>query len=107
MTASRTGPDSAESSSLPDVRCVATLGVPSPRKGRCQLFIGHEPPHAVMYSRGDQRVVRTWLRRDVTSAEDDCAEIARLPWMFGYPVPAWIEEQAERLAASGTRVGRV
>jgi hypothetical protein len=54
-----------------------------------------------MYSRGDQRIVRTWLRRDIASAQDDCAEIARLPWMFGYPVPAWIEQEADRLAASG------
>jgi hypothetical protein len=105
MTAARTGREPAESISLPDVRCVASLGVPSARKGRCQLFIGHDPPHAVMYSRGDQRVVRSWFRDDVGAAEDDCAEIARLPWMFGHPLPAWIEEDAEddaqRLAASG------
>jgi hypothetical protein len=100
MTASRSTPKPADSNSLPDVRCVESLDAPSGRAGRCQLFIGHEPPHAVMYTRGDQRVVRTWVRHDVAAARDGGVEITRLPWMFGFPVPAWVEH-VEPLAASG------
>jgi hypothetical protein len=44
-----------------------------------------------MFSRGEHRIVRTWYRRDLTTAQDGCAEITRLPWMYGYPAPAWRE----------------
>lgn len=88
MTASSPAPPRI-AATLPDVRCAATLGEPSPEQGRCQLFIGHESPHAVLYCGSGQRVVRTWRRGAPGSAQDDAAEITRLPWMFGYPVPAW------------------
>lgn len=74
-----------------DVRCTRSLGVPSPESGRCQLLVGHEPPHALLFSCGKHRIVPSWYRHDVATAEDDCTEIARLPWARGYPVPAWIE----------------
>jgi hypothetical protein len=38
-------------------------------------------------------VVRTWRRGATVSPQDDATEITRLPWMFGYPVPAWSDVQ--------------
>lgn len=72
-----------------DVRCDASLGAPSARQGRCQLFVGHEPPHAIVYADRVGRHVRTWGRAD-TYPHDDCVDITRLPWMYGYPTPAWM-----------------
>ena len=79
-----------------DVRCSATL--PSHRSGehsqdgsaeaRCQLFAGHDGPHAVMYARGRERLVRTWRP---SGAPTDSDGLQR-PWMFGYPTPAWFED---------------
>lgn len=86
-----------------DVRCSADLpearGQTAPEAarhdGRCQLFAGHSGPHAVMYAQCGRRVVRTWFRRDRASAVVDVQAIQHLPWMYGYPVPAWFETEAE------------
>jgi hypothetical protein len=72
-----------------DVRCSALLPARAGHDGRCQLFAGHDGPHAVMFGRRGERLVRTWRANDPSSL----AETATLqrPWMFGFPVPAWFE----------------
>jgi len=81
-----------------DVRCSATLGEPTPTLGRCQMFMGHEGGHAVMFTSFKRRVVRSWYRHDTDSAVDrDIVEEQR-PWMRGYPLPAWIDLDAFRSA---------
>jgi hypothetical protein len=72
-----------------DVRCSAALPRETPTEGRCQLFAGHDGPHAVMYVRCGKRTVRTWTTRDPGAVAD--VEVLQRPWMFGYPVPAWSE----------------
>ncbi len=72
-----------------DVRCSAALPTRTDGQGRCQLFAGHDGPHAVMFGRAGERVVRTWLTSD-PAAVRDCDAMQR-PWMFGFPVPAWFE----------------
>jgi hypothetical protein len=63
--------------------------------GRCQLFAGHDGPHAMMYAHCGQRMVRTWCATDRASTLIDCRTIQHLAWMYGYPVPAWFETEAE------------
>jgi hypothetical protein len=58
-------------------------------EGRCQLFAGHDGPHAVMFGRDGERVVRTW-RSGGDGAFADTGVLQR-PWMFGFPLPAWFE----------------
>jgi hypothetical protein len=70
-----------------DVRCSASLPRRPGPEGRCQLFAGHDGPHAVMYGRHGERLVRTW-RTGI--APSDTRAMQR-PWMFGFPVPAWFE----------------
>jgi hypothetical protein len=70
-----------------DVRCSATLPTRTTSDGRCQLFAGHDGPHAVMFSRTGARLVRTW-RLNAPPVESDALQ---RPWMFGFPVPAWFE----------------
>ena len=72
-----------------DVRCSAFLPRRPAAEGRCQLFAGHDGPHALMFGRCGQRTVRTWTR-GTPQAVLDTRELQR-PWMFGYPVPAWFE----------------
>ena len=72
-----------------DVRCSAALPTRSPTQGRCQLFAGHDGPHAVMFGRDGQRLVRTWRTKDPAAATDSVA--LQRPWMFGFPLPAWFE----------------
>jgi hypothetical protein len=43
-----------------------------------------------MYARGGERLVRTWR---TNGAPVDSAALQR-PWMFGFPMPAWIESDA-------------
>jgi hypothetical protein len=75
-----------------DVRCSATLDRKVPLEGRCQLFAGHDGPHAVMFGRCGKRTIRTWTSRN-PAAVTDVGGMQR-PWMFGYPVPAWFETDA-------------
>lgn len=72
-----------------DVRCSAMLPARDAHEGRCQLFAGHDGPHAVMFGRQGERLVRTWRANDPSSPADT-ATLQR-PWMFGFPVPAWFE----------------
>jgi len=92
-----------ESAQAIDVRCSAGLPDQHEPQGRCQLFAGHDGPHAVMFARGPERFVRTWRTSPRGGAADDGqpAESATLqrPWMFGYPTPAWFEDE---LAANQT-----
>lgn len=72
-----------------DVRCSARLPHRPGPEGRCQLFAGHDGPHAVMYGRPGARLVRTWQAADPASPSDSAG--LQRPWMFGFPVPAWFE----------------
>ncbi len=76
-----------------DVRCRESLGSSSGRD-RCQLMMGHDGVHAVMYSRGNRRVVRCWPGHESARARDSETGFERLPWMRGFPVPGWIEKVA-------------
>jgi len=71
-----------------DVRCSAKLPARPNPAGRCQLFAGHDGPHAVMFGRAGARLVRTWRTGDATGIDTDALQ---RPWMFGFPVPAWFE----------------
>ncbi|MDT4918427.1 MAG: hypothetical protein QOH89_3127 [Pseudonocardiales bacterium] len=48
-----------------------------------------------MYAQCGRRVVRTWSVADRAFALIDCHAIQHLPWMYGYPAPAWFETEAE------------
>jgi hypothetical protein len=62
-------------------------------EGRCQLFAGHDGPHAVMYAHCGKRMVRTWKTSNPAAAADGEFRTASRPWMYGYPVPAWFETE--------------
>jgi len=79
----------AEPARAIDVRCSAALPNRSVTQGRCQLFAGHDGPHAVMFGRDGGRLVRTWRTKDPAAATD--SDALQRPWMFGYPLPAWFE----------------
>jgi hypothetical protein len=74
-----------------DVRCSAALPALAPAEGRCQLFAGHDGPHAVMFAQCGARSVRLWTnaRSAITAAAGP--DTLQRPWMFGFPVPAWFE----------------
>jgi hypothetical protein len=79
-----------------DVRCSALLPEISPDEGRCQLFAGHDGPHAVMFAHCGKRVVRTWKGNNAAAAADLETNALQRPWMYGYPVPAWFETESEQ-----------
>lgn len=71
-----------------DMRCSAEY-VHAGERTRCQLLAGHHGEHAVMYGGRDRRLVLLWHgAATATPAGDDWM---RLPWMRGYPSPAWFE----------------
>jgi len=72
-----------------DPRCAHVAG--DGRGGRCQLWAGHHGPHAVMFCRAGQRVVRAWTDEPGAGWRDLVRGYQALPWMLGYPVPAWQE----------------
>jgi hypothetical protein len=80
-----------------DVRCSAGLPGKTLAEGRCQLFAGHDGPHAVMYAGFGKRTVRTWSTRTAGGPRDIEVGGLQRPWMFGYPVPAWFETAAPEL----------
>lgn len=84
----------AESRHEIDVRCSALLPETSPDEGRCQLFAGHDGPHAVMFGQCGKRIVRTWKANNATAAKDLETNALQRPWMYGYPVPAWFETES-------------
>jgi CBS domain-containing protein len=80
----------ATRSGLPfDVGCAHTLpdhdGV-----GRCQLWVGHQGEHAVMFVRDGARLVRFW-DNDRPPLIHDGADCRCQPWVHGFPRPAWHE----------------
>lgn len=77
-----------------DVRCSAVLPDAAADEGRCQLFAGHDGPHAVMFAHCGKRLVRTWSNRNPVAAADVDSTAFQRPWMYGYPVPAWFETES-------------
>src|SRR5436309_9374356 len=77
-----------------DVRCSAALPRASAEEGRCQLFAGHDGPHAVMFAHCGRRVVRTWKSSNPAAVADAGSNALQRPWMYGYPVPAWFETES-------------
>ena len=77
-----------------DIRCSAALPRSHADEGRCQLFAGHDGPHAVMFAQRGRRMVRTWKGRKSTAPVDVAATGLQRPWMYGYPVPAWFETES-------------
>ena len=61
------------------------------RLSRCQLWAGHQGPHAVMFLRGRRRVVRSWTAHPCTEWDDLSKDYHRMAWMRGYPVADWQE----------------
>jgi hypothetical protein len=77
-------------SSLPfDIGCAHHLpdhdGV-----GRCQLWVGHQGEHAVMFIRDGARLVRLWDNGKPPLVRDG-ADCRCQPWVHGFPRPAWQE----------------
>ena len=91
MTAIARTPRSAERPYEIDVRCSAAIPREAAAEGRCQLFAGHDGPHAVMFVRCGKRTVQTWTVSDAVGHTDAGSDALRRPWMFGYPAPAWYE----------------
>lgn len=81
----------AEATRTFDVRCSAMLPQVAPDEGRCQLFAGHDGPHAVMFAHCGKRSVRLWGPARATVTADAGPDTLQRPWMFGFPVPAWFE----------------
>lgn len=86
-----------------DIRCGASLDFPSHEQGRCQLLMGHEGTHAVMFAREGRLEIRTWRRLGAPDAADHVAAAEMRPWARGYPRPAWFDE-ADEPARLGTGV---
>lgn len=80
-----------------DVRCSASLPSHKATEGRCQLFAGHDGPHALMFARGPERLVRTWRAKGNPTDSD----ALQRPWMFGYPTPAWYEGDGDPAELTG------
>jgi hypothetical protein len=74
-----------------DVRCSARLPRAALDEGRCQLFAGHDGPHAVMFAQCGKRSVQLWTGSRPATTADAGPETMQRPWMFGYPAPAWYE----------------
>lgn len=76
-----------------DIRCTGRLPfLPSDDEiGRCQLVAGHEGPHALMFARDGQRMVRTWSRWGRPGMHEHVAAQETAPWVRGKPEPAWSE----------------
>jgi hypothetical protein len=89
-----------------DIRCGASLDEPSHSHGRCQLLMGHEGKHAVMFGRCGHLEVRTWRVRGGADASDHIAASEMRPWARGFPRAAWTETvRAPVLDASAQATG--
>jgi hypothetical protein len=73
-----------------DIQCATALKS-APKPARCQLLAGHVGPHAVMFSRGSERIVRCWRDGDPANTDDHPAGHETMPWVRGCPLPAWYE----------------
>lgn len=93
MTAVARSSREARSARAIDVRCSAALPRDDGHDCRCQLFAGHDGPHAVMYAHCGHRKVRTWRSHDHKSTVVEGNLMYSRPWMYGYPVPAWFETE--------------
>jgi hypothetical protein len=74
-----------------DIRCDA-IDLSVDRHGakdaaRCQLAVGHEGDHALMFCQAGERTVRIWSGRGAVSQHRAGQEV--LPWVRGMPTPAW------------------
>lgn len=78
-----------------DIRCGASLDSPSHEQGRCQLLMGHEGAHAVMFGRAGHLEVRTWRLMGGLDATDHVAACEMRPWALGCPRAAWIERDED------------
>jgi hypothetical protein len=58
--------------------------------GRCQLWVGHQGEHAVMFVRDGARLVRLWDNGKPPLVRDG-ADCRCQPWVHGFPRPAWRE----------------
>ena len=74
-----------------DIRCGASLDDPSHGRERCQLLMGHEGRHAVMFGRAGHLEVRTWRVPGGADASDHVAAAEMRPWARGCPRAAWTE----------------
>src|ERR1700710_1488516 len=83
--------DRAKRGRVLDIRCSASLGEPTREKGRCQLLMGHEGTHAVMFGRDGHLEVRCWTGNRIDAARDHVAASEMRPWARGYPAAAWID----------------
>lgn len=64
-----------------DLRCGRT--VPGQRPLPCQLYVGHEGPHAVLFARGGERILRTWTGEGAPRERPAAQENLPLPWVPG------------------------
>jgi hypothetical protein len=92
--------DQRESAHPIDVRCSALLPRTDAHTARCQLFAGHDGPHAVMFAHCGKRALRMWRSGGSMATAEAGPEALQRPWMFGYPVPAWYETEAAAESAS-------
>lgn len=91
-----------------DIRCRAIDPSTTRSQGRCQLTVGHEGDHALMYCREHVRMVRRWSGSGSTTTTAQTQEQGEradrtytdrpagqdgLPWMRGLPMPAWTEPE--------------
>jgi hypothetical protein len=74
-----------------DIRCGASLDEFDHGRGRCQLLMGHEGRHAVMFGRSGHLEVRTWRVPGGGDVSDHIAAAEMRPWARGFPRPAWTE----------------
>ena len=75
---------------IAQLRCTGSAPDHDAGLGRCQLLVGHDGPHALMYVdtvRG--RTVRSW-----TTSDDACVDSQtafQRPWAMGFPAVAWTD----------------
>jgi hypothetical protein len=74
-----------------DIRCGASLDEFDHGRGRCQLLMGHEGRHAVMFGRSGHLEVRTWRVPGGGDVSDHIAAAEMRPWARGFPRAAWTE----------------
>ncbi|SHF71881.1 hypothetical protein SAMN05443575_0728 [Jatrophihabitans endophyticus] len=94
MTLAPPHPTTTFGARIIDMRCSATTAQPGISgddldANRCQLLAGHGGEHALMYASTACRQVLAW-RADGAPHPSE-TDWRGLPWMRGYPVPAWFE----------------